>query len=71
MTVAVECILTSEVGLRYAAICVVDNLANGLGGVAHDRRVSGRRRGGPRPRLIADLDACPYPSWCSRERRPG
>ena len=30
MTIAAECILTKEVGLAYAAVCVVDNLANGL-----------------------------------------
>ena len=26
-----ECIVAGELGLAYAAICVVDNLANGLG----------------------------------------
>jgi 5'-methylthioadenosine phosphorylase len=31
MTVASECIVAAELGLAYAAICVVDNLANGLG----------------------------------------
>lgn len=30
MTLASECILAGELGLRYAAICVVDNLANGI-----------------------------------------
>lgn len=30
MTIASECIVAREVGLRYAAICVVDNLANGI-----------------------------------------
>lgn len=30
MTIAQECILGKEVGLAYAAVCVVDNLANGL-----------------------------------------
>jgi len=30
MTLAAECILAGELGLRYAAICVVDNLANGI-----------------------------------------
>jgi 5'-methylthioadenosine phosphorylase len=30
MTIAAECILTKEAGLTYAAVCVVDNLANGL-----------------------------------------
>ncbi len=31
MTIAAECILAAELGLAYAAICVVDNLANGIG----------------------------------------
>jgi len=31
MTIASECILAAELGLAYAAICVVDNLANGIG----------------------------------------
>lgn len=31
MTLAGECILAREAGIRYAAICTVDNLANGLG----------------------------------------
>jgi len=30
MTVASECIVAGELGLPYATICVVDNLANGL-----------------------------------------
>ena len=32
MTVASECVIAGELGLRYAALCVVDNLANGVGG---------------------------------------
>ncbi len=31
MTVASECIVAGELGLPYAAVCVVDNLANGVG----------------------------------------
>jgi 5'-methylthioadenosine phosphorylase len=31
MTVAAECILAAELDLQYAALCMVDNLANGLG----------------------------------------
>jgi 5'-methylthioadenosine phosphorylase len=31
MTVASECVIAKELGLEYAAVCVVDNLANGLG----------------------------------------
>lgn len=30
MTIAAECILAKEAGIAYAAVCVVDNLANGL-----------------------------------------
>ncbi len=30
MTMASECIVASELGLPYAAVCVVDNLANGI-----------------------------------------
>jgi len=31
MTIAGECVIAGELGLEYAAVCVVDNLANGLG----------------------------------------
>jgi 5'-methylthioadenosine phosphorylase len=31
MTIASECVLAGELGLPYAAVCVVDNLANGVG----------------------------------------
>jgi 5'-methylthioadenosine phosphorylase len=31
MTVASECVVARELGLQYAALCMVDNLANGLG----------------------------------------
>jgi 5'-methylthioadenosine phosphorylase len=31
MTLASECVLAGELGLRYAAVCMVDNLANGIG----------------------------------------
>jgi 5'-methylthioadenosine phosphorylase len=30
MTIGSECVIAGELGLEYAAICVVDNLANGL-----------------------------------------
>ena len=42
MTLASECIVAGELGLRYAAVCVVDNLANGIG---------------PRPLSTAELEA--------------
>jgi 5'-methylthioadenosine phosphorylase len=31
MTVGAECVVAGELGLAYAALCMVDNLANGLG----------------------------------------
>ena len=31
MTIASECVIAGELGLGYAALCVVDNLANGIG----------------------------------------
>ncbi len=31
MTVGSECVIAAELGLQYAALCMVDNLANGLG----------------------------------------
>lgn len=31
MTIASECVIAGELGLPYAAICIVDNLANGVG----------------------------------------
>jgi 5'-methylthioadenosine phosphorylase len=30
MTIAAECVIAGELGLEYAALCMVDNLANGL-----------------------------------------
>jgi 5'-methylthioadenosine phosphorylase len=30
MTIAAECVVAGELGLQYAALCVVDNLANGI-----------------------------------------
>jgi 5'-methylthioadenosine phosphorylase len=57
MTVASECILTSEIGLPYAAVCVVDNLANGLG--EQPLTLDEFRAGvaANRDRLVDDLDA--------------
>ena len=57
MTVASECILTSEVGLPYAAICVVDNLANGLGDAPLTLDEFQAGVAANRARLVADLDA--------------
>ncbi len=57
MTVASECIMAAEAGVAYAAICVVDNLANGLG--ATDLTIAEFEAGVAtnRARLVADLDA--------------
>jgi 5'-methylthioadenosine phosphorylase len=33
MTAASECVVAAEFGLRYACLCVVDNLANGVAGI--------------------------------------
>ncbi|HEX6782898.1 MAG TPA: MTAP family purine nucleoside phosphorylase [Solirubrobacterales bacterium] len=50
MTIASECVVAGELGLAYASLCVVDNLANGLGegelGVAEleaDRLINAER----------------------------
>ncbi len=44
MTIASECIAAAEAGLAYAAVCVVENLANGAGGreLAMDDLLAGR-----------------------------
>lgn len=34
MTIPAECVLAGEAGLRYAAVCKIDNLANGIAGHA-------------------------------------
>jgi 5'-methylthioadenosine phosphorylase len=50
MTIASECVVARELGLDYAAFCMVDNLANGLAAepvsveaMANDRLVNGER----------------------------
>ena len=50
MTIASECVVAGELGFDYAALCVVDNLANGLGagevstaGMEADRRANAER----------------------------
>jgi 5'-methylthioadenosine phosphorylase len=57
MTVASECVLAGELGLRYAAVCVVDNLANGVGDepLTVDEFEAGKAAN--RGRLLATLDA--------------
>ena len=57
MTVASECVLAAELGLAYAAVCVVDNLANGVGGanLTVDEFETGKAAN--RAAVIAALDA--------------
>ena len=50
MTLASECIVAGELGLSYAAVCVVDNLANGVAaqplspaGLERDRELNAAR----------------------------
>ena len=50
MTIASECVVARELGLDYAALCVVDNLANGLAaeevsttGMEADRLINAER----------------------------
>jgi 5'-methylthioadenosine phosphorylase len=50
MTIASECVVAKELGLDYAALCVVDNLANGLAeetvstaGMEADRLINAER----------------------------
>ena len=56
MTVASECIIAAETGLAYAAVCVVDNLANGLEAtpLTMDEYAAGAAVN--RDRLIADIE---------------
>jgi 5'-methylthioadenosine phosphorylase len=57
MTVAAECVLAGELGISYAAVCVVDNRANGIGGapLAVEDFEAGKALN--RTRLLAALEA--------------
>ena len=57
MTVASECAIAGELGLPYAAICIVDNLANGVGDreLTVEQFEAGRARN--RERLAAAIGA--------------
>jgi 5'-methylthioadenosine phosphorylase len=55
MTIGSECSVAGEVGLRYAAICVVDNLANGVGATELTVAELERGRERNRKRLVAAL----------------
>jgi 5'-methylthioadenosine phosphorylase len=57
MTVGSECIVANELGLDYAAMCVVDNVANGLGAQLLTREEFEAGKAANRSRLVADLTA--------------
>jgi 5'-methylthioinosine phosphorylase len=57
MTIAAECILSRELGLAYAAVCVVDNLANGLAPEPLTIEAFQAAVAANRTALLADLDA--------------
>jgi 5'-methylthioadenosine phosphorylase len=57
MTVASECVLAGEVGLRYAAVCMVDNLANGVGNATLTVEEFEAGKATNRGRLLAALDS--------------
>jgi 5'-methylthioadenosine phosphorylase len=43
MTIASECVIAGELEIPYAALCVVDNLANGIGGDLSPGELEARR----------------------------
>lgn len=57
MTMGSECTVAGQLGLPYAAICVVDNLANGIGDVALSKEVFEAGHAANRERLGAALSA--------------
>ena len=64
MTIASECVVAGELGLRYAAVCVVDNLANGVAEseLTIDELEQGRERN-LRPRLRSALTVRAARRW--------
>lgn len=57
MTVASECVIAGELGLRYAALCVVDNLANGISDTELTLEQIGRNRAANRTAINRTLEA--------------
>ena len=57
MTIASECVLAGELGLAYASICVVDNLANGVGDAPLTMEEFQAGAAANRARLVDALDA--------------
>jgi 5'-methylthioadenosine phosphorylase len=57
MTVAAECVLAGELGIAYAAVCVVDNLANGIGAAPLTMEEFEVGKAANRERLLGALEA--------------
>lgn len=57
MTVASEAVLAGELGIAYAAVCVVDNLANGLEAELLTMDTFHEGAAAVRPDVVAALDA--------------
>ena len=57
MTIATECVLAREFGLAYAGVCVVDNLANGIGAAPLTMEEFRTGAAANRARLVGALDA--------------
>lgn len=57
MTIASECILAGELGMPYAAVCVVDNLANGIAADPLSVAEFEAGKAANRERLVAAIDA--------------
>jgi 5'-methylthioadenosine phosphorylase len=57
MTWPAECILAGEAGLRYAVVCKVDNLANGVAGHAASVEEYRERTAADADHLATDLVA--------------
>lgn len=57
MTIAAECVSATENGLPYAAVCVVDNLANGIGAEPLTPAEHERGKLANRSRLLAAIEA--------------
>jgi len=56
MTIAAECVVAGDLGIAYAAVCVVDNLANGIGSAGLSLERVERQRGANVARLRDALD---------------
>jgi 5'-methylthioadenosine phosphorylase len=57
MTIASECVLAGELRIAYAAVCVVDNLANGVGDTPLTLAEFRAGAAANRARLVGALDA--------------